>query len=174
MTINNDFNFHDLDEGMLCPDLFPIEPPNMNPATSKMAALSLRMKKMTIEEHTQKLWQLIEHTKRHRVESTMQKVKNDVVSHKQLLHHLQQGDAARQKQLNDMRQHYEDKLIRVSTTAYRGLARVHQLLITFTPYIPMTVEAYAKVSYLNYELYRTVDQLKNQSESVEVIESCVL
>ena len=134
MTINNDFNFHDLDELLLCPDLFPIEPPYMNPATSEMATFSLRMEKMTIEAHTLKLRQLIERTKWHRVESTMKKVKKDVVSHKQLLHHLQQGDAVRQKQLNDMRQHYEDKLIRVSTTAYRGLARVHPLLITFTPY----------------------------------------
>ena len=174
MTFNNDFNFHDLDDVMLCPELFPIEPRNMNSTTSEMAALSLQMEKMTIEAHTQKLRQLIERTKRHRVESTMKKVKKDVVTHKQLLHHLQQGDAARQKQLIVMRQQYENKLIRVSTTAYRGLARVHPLLITFTPYIPMTVEPHTELSHLNYELYRTLDQLRNPSESVEVPEICVL
>jgi len=121
MTIdNNDFNFHDFDNVMLCPELFPIEPSNINPLHSKMASLGLQMEKMTIETHTQKLRQLIERTKRHRVESTLKKVKRDVVSHKQLLYHLQQGDATRQKQFTDMRQQYEDKLIRVNTIAYRG------------------------------------------------------
>ena len=56
MTINNnDFNLHDLDDVMLCPKLFFIELPNMNPLPSEMVSLSLQMEKMTIEAHTQKL-----------------------------------------------------------------------------------------------------------------------
>jgi len=113
----------------------------------------------------------MERTKRHRVESTLKKIKRDVVSHKQLLHHLQQDDATHQKHLADLRRQYEDSLIRVSTTIYIGLVRVHQLLITFTPYIPMTVEAHTQVSHLNYELYLTVEQLQNPSGSVEVHEN---
>jgi len=98
MTINNnEFNLHDLDDVMLCPELFPIGPPNMNPLTSEIASLNHQMEKMTIETHTQKLRQLIERTKRYRVESTLKEVKRDIVFHKQLIHHLQQGDATHQK-----------------------------------------------------------------------------
>ena len=51
MTVNSDF---DLDNIMLCPDLFSIEPPNLNPMTSEMASLNLQMEKLTIEVYTQK------------------------------------------------------------------------------------------------------------------------
>ena len=103
MTVNNDFDFDNFDTMMLWPDLFPIEPSNTNPTTSEMASVSLQMEKMTIEVHTQKLRQMIERTKRHWVESTLKKMKKDLVSHKQLLHHLQQDDVTRQKQLTEMR-----------------------------------------------------------------------
>ena len=123
---------------------------------------------MTIETHSQKLRQVIERTKRHRVEATLKRVKRDVVSHRQLLYHLQQGDTTHQKQLVDLQRQYEDNLIKMSTTAYRELVRVHQLLITFTPYIPMTVEAHTEMSHLNYELYLTVEQLRIPSVLREV------
>ena len=67
----------------------------------------------------------------------------------------------------ELHQQYKGKLTRVSTTAYRSLARLHHLLITFTPYIPMTAETHAELSQLNDELYRSVDQLKTQNEITE-------
>jgi len=56
MTINiNEFDLHDLDDIMLCTEIFPVDPPNVNPLTSEIASLNHQMEKMTIETHTQKL-----------------------------------------------------------------------------------------------------------------------
>ena len=53
MTIDiNEFDIHDLNEIMLCPEIFPVEPPNVNPLTSEIASLNHQMEKMTIETHS--------------------------------------------------------------------------------------------------------------------------
>ena len=83
MTIDiYEFDIHGLNEIMLCPDIFPVEPPNVNPLTSEIASLNHQMEKMTIETHSQKLRQIIERTKRHRVKATLKRVKRDVLSHR--------------------------------------------------------------------------------------------
>ena len=163
----DNYDNFDLDNIMLCPDLLSIEPPNLNRMTSEIVSLHLQMEKLTIEVNTQKLRLMIGRTKRHRLESNMKKIKDDLISTKQLIRQLQQDNLTQKNRIAEMNQWYEDKLTRVSTTAYRGLARIHHLLITFTPYIPMTAEIRTDVSQLNYELYRTVDQLKIPNGPVE-------
>ena len=111
MTVNSGF---DLDNIMLCPDLFSIETPNLNPMTPEMASLYLQMEKLTIEVHTQKLRLMIGRTKRHRMESIMKKVKNDLISNKQLLRQLKQDNITRQNNITKMHRQYEDKLIRIN------------------------------------------------------------
>ena len=59
--------------------------------------------------------------------------------------------------VRNMQYNHNDDLARVCTIAHRGLIRIHQLLISFTPYIPMTAETHSDIAQMNYELYRIVD-----------------
>ena len=127
----------------------------------------LQMETLTIDVHTQKLRVMIERTKRQKLETTIRKLKRDFISPRQLSHQLQNDVNNLHSRMSDMQHRYDHKIAQINTTAYRSLARVHQLLITFTPYVPMTVETHVEVSQLNYELYRTIEQLKPHSEATE-------
>ena len=50
--------------------------------------------------------------------------------------------------VRNMQYNHNDDLARVHTIEYRGLIRIHQLLISFTPYIPMTAETHSGIAQI--------------------------
>ena len=126
---------------------------------------------LKIDINTQSLRIEIESAKRQRLNSSLKKVKQDIISPCQECTQLRYELDALKRYMGETHHNHGSRVARVSSVAFRCLSRVHQLLITFTPFIPMTAEAHAEISQLNYELYRSVEQIKipmNNPESTDV------
>ena len=158
----NDFN-----ELPLFPEVVPLGPPNLYSVPDEVASLSSQLEQLSIDVHTQSLRVAIEIAKRQRLGTMMRKIKRDIISPKQLSSQIQYDNNNLHMRLTDLQQEYNHKLAQVTTITYRSLSRIHQLMIIFTLYIPMTTEAHVDVSQLSYELYRTIEQLKSQTEAIE-------
>ena len=146
---------------------YPFSPPNLYPTPDEVASLNLQLEQLSFDVHTQCLRVAIERAKSQRLGTMISKIKRDIISPKKLCRQLQYDNKNLHKRLTDLQQEYSHKLAQVTTVTYMSLSRVHQLMITFTPYILMTPETHADVTQLNYELYRIIEQLKFQTEATK-------
>ena len=156
----NDFN-----ELPIFPEVMPFDPQNRYPVPDEVASLNSRLEQLSIDVHTQSLRVAIKCAKRQILGTMIRKIKSNVISPKKLYSQTQYDNDHFHRRLTGLQQEYSHKLVQITTVTYRSLARVHQLMIIFTPYIRMTMEAHANVSQLNYELYRAIEQLKPQIEA---------
>ena len=157
----------DIDEMPFFCEMIPSDPPNICPMPNEMIALNKQLDKFSIDINTQSLRIGIERAKRRKLGSVLKRVRKELVSLNHSSDQVPSNITNLHRRISDLQQEYDHKIAQLSTVAYQSLTRVHHLLTTFTPCIPMTIEIHEKVSQLSYELYRTSEQLKSQTEIVE-------
>ena len=163
----NDDILNEFDEMTFLSELVPLEPPNLCPISNEITSLNTQLERLSLDVRTQSFRVAIERAKRQKLGTLIRKVKRDLHSPKYLIDHMQSDITDLHRCMADSQRKYDHKISQIATLAYRSLTRMHQLLITFTPYIPMTVEAHVEVFQLNYEFYRTTKLLKPQTETME-------
>ena len=84
--------------------------------------------------------------KRQKLGSIIKRVRRNLISLNQLSNQIQYDIVNLHKRISDIQHEYDHKIAWISAITYRSLSRVHRLFITFTPYIPMTVEIHSDVS----------------------------
>jgi len=131
---------NDFIEIPLFPEIMPFDPPNLYPIPNEVASLSSQLEKLSIEVHTQSLRVAIKRAKRQKLVTMIRKIKRDIISPKQLSSQIQCDNTNLHRRITDLHQEYSHKLAQVTTVTYRSLSLVHKLMITFTPYIPMTAD----------------------------------
>ena len=149
MSFDNEFVFN-IDRFPLFPETFQLD------LRFLLTLLNSQLEKLSINVHTQSLLVEIERAKRQKLSSAPKRVRRNLIFPKRISTQINDDLDTVLERVRELQLMYENKVARIGTVFYRSLGQIHQLLISFTPYIPITAETHSDVSQLNYELFRTI------------------
>ena len=135
MSVNNAFTLYI--EGLpLFPETFPLDPLTSAPPLNEIALQNSQLERLSLDVHIQSLCVEIECAKWQKLSSTLKRVRRDLISSNRISIQLRHDIYILRERVRELQYMYDDKIARIGTVSYGSLARIHQLLISLTPYIP--------------------------------------
>ena len=157
----NNINLNLTDECPRLHDMIPFENIDLFPSYHDIAILNDQIAKLTIDLNTQSLRIEVEKTKRQKLNIILKRIRHEKTLPDHSLMGIRNDINVITEQLGAVRNMYESELARIGLTTYRCFTRLHQILITTVPRIPMPEAEYNDVSQLLHELLRNIEQLRS-------------
>ena len=148
------------DDCSLLNDTFQFNLLELFPSHDDVLSLSKQVEHLSLEINTQGLKVEIERLRRRRLGTTLKQVRHETIPIRNMLTQLQHENSILKEQICTSSNTHASENTRLGMITYCCLSRLHQILISVIPHVPMSPNEHSEVSQLTYEFLRAVQLIK--------------